>query len=159
MTNAKEETKFVSFCTFDFDPAKNSDCYGVCQKDEPDEFKRCEEHFKAKPVEEKKPRATGGKGKSEWGHVNGSQAGLIDDCLVGATKPETLDAISKFADGRKPRVLHHLKHLVNNKGVSVELTKDGCIFWKDNANMKKLKSFGSVTTLVLRKTPKTEDDK
>ncbi len=155
--NPETKTEFASLCGFPFDPAKKSDCYAVCQNDNPADFKACEDNFKAAPI---KPKAkpAGGKGKSKWGHINGSQAGLIDDYLVGALKPAPLEDIAEFAKGKIPRVLHHLKHLVNNKGATVNLNKDNGIFWTDNPKMKKVKSTGSVTTLFLRK-PKVVEDK
>ncbi len=100
-----------------------------------------------------KPKASskGGRGKSFWGHINLTQAGLIDDFLVNATKPTNLTEIATSVGAKPPRVLHHLKHLVKNKGAEVELTKDNRIFWANNQNMLGLKSHGSVTGFFLRK--------
>lgn len=159
-TKSTEETKeeFASFCGFEFDPAKNSDCYTVCQKDEPEEFAKCLAHFETLVIKPKAKSSTakGGRGKSQWGHINGTQAGLIDDALVTAETPLQLTAISEFAQGKSPRVLHHLKHLVKNKGASIELTKDNCIYWADNPNMSGLDSHGSVSGLFLRKSKPAE---
>lgn len=155
MTNSKDKTtetktEFSSLCGFPFDPAKKSDCYTVCKKDNPADFKACEDNFKTAPIKPK-TKTVGGRGKSKWGHINGSQAGLIDDCLVTAEKPLLLEDIAAFAKGKVPRVLHHLKHLVKNKEAAIEMDKDNNIFWADNDKMKKVKSTGSVTGLFLRK--------
>ena len=162
-TKSTKETKeeFASFCGFAFDPAKNSDCYTVCKKDEPEEFAKCLAHFETLVIKPKTKTSTakGGRGKSHWGHINGTQAGLIDDALVTATTPLQLTAIAEFAQGKSPRVLHHLKHLVKNKGASVELTKDNAIYWKDNPNMSELKTHGSVSGLFLRKSKPAEKPK
>lgn len=151
-----EETKpavFISFCTFPFDPAKKSDCYQMCKDDEPEEFARCLKHFEESDIKPKAPTKakSGGKGKSFWGHVKGSQAGLIDDCLVEATKPVTIQEIAEFAGSKLPRTLHHIKHLATNKGVTISLTSDKCIFWNENPNMTGLEAHGCVTGLTLRK--------
>lgn len=145
-----KETEFKSFCGFDFDPAKKSDCATTCQKENPDEYKRCVENFKTKPVKEKKKASTGGRGKSKWGHINGTQAGLIDVCLAEATKLVTLDEIREYSGAAtKARTLHHLKHLVNDLGVDVQLNKDGKIFWA--GGYVRVAGVASITTLVLRK--------
>lgn len=146
-----EKSTFTTLCGFPFDHSTKSDCHVVCQKDNPEDFKACEDHFKTTPVKPEKKAVTGGKDKSKWGHLNGSQAGLIDDCLVGAKKPLPLSEIAKFADGKPSRVLHHLKHLVKNKGAGIDLTKENLIFWSDQKNMKKVKSIGSVMTLTVKK--------
>jgi len=146
------EEKFASLCTFPFDPNKASDCYKVCKIDNPEDFKACEENYKITPI---KPKSTtkvaGGRGKSHWGHINNTQAGLIDDCMVESKKPQTLDEVCAFSGGQRPRVLAHLKYLVTKKGSEINLTKDSCIFYPENLNMKDLKSFGSVTTLSIKK--------
>jgi hypothetical protein len=162
-TKAIEETKteFTSFCGFDFDSAKNSDCHEVCSKDEPEEFAKCLAHFETLEVKPKTKTSTakGGRGKSFWGHINGTQAGLIDDALVTATTPSTLEAIVLFSKGRTPRVLAHIKYLVTKKGATISLTKDNCIFWNDNPNMKGLKAHGCVTGLSIKKAPKVTEEK
>jgi len=159
MSKKETKTTFTSLCGFDFDPKAKGDCYTVCQSENPDEFKACEEHFKAKPAPVKKKAVKGGKGKSKWGHVNGTQAGLIDDCLVGATKLLTLEEIRDFAGAASnARTLHHLKHIVANRGADVQLNKEGKIFWVDGK--VKAKGVASISTMVLRKNKtKNADEK
>lgn len=148
--------KFASFCGFDFDPSKKSDCSEICKGENPEEFKRCEEHFKTKPVEKKVNKKS--KGKSKWGHVNGTQAGLIDDCISTAKKLLTLEEIKEFSgSATNYRTLHHLKHLVNDKNVDIQLNKDGKIFWIDGK--VKAKGVGSITTFSLKKKSKKSDKK
>lgn len=152
-TEDKPEVKFASFCGFEYDPAKKADCILVCKGENPEEYDRCVENFKIKPTK-KTAKKSAGKGKSKWGHVNGSQAGLIDDCLENATKLVTLEEIQVCAGANsKARTLHHLKHLVNDKGVDVQMNKDKKIFWVDGK--VKAKAAGSITTMFLRK-PKAE---
>ncbi len=156
----EEKTEFTSFCTFPFDPATNSDCHVVCQKDEPEEFAKCLAHFQTLEVKPKaKASAKGGRGKSFWGHINGTQAGLIDDCLVKAEKPVTIQEIAKFANGKLPRTLAHVKYLVKTKGAAISLTKDSHIFWHNNPNMLGLKAHGCVTGLFLKKAPTMKSTK
>ena len=160
----KKETEpiaFASLCGFGFDPAKAGDCYVVCQVDNPEDFKACLANYESLEV---KPKTTsksvpGGKGKSHWGHINGTQAGLIDDALINAEHPLTLLEIATLANGRLPRVLAHLKYLVTKKEDVVSLTKDNAIFWPENPNMKGMKSVASVTTLFLRKPKKVVEKK
>ena len=152
------ENTFASFCGFTFDPAKNSDCFQVCKKDEPEEFQKCLKNFEGLEIKPKtKTKKCGGRGKTIWGHLNGSQAGLIDDSLSTATKPILLETICLFSKGKKPRVLHHLKHLEKDLNIPVSLTEDGKIFWAENPNIKGVEIMGSISTMVLR-TAKVEKE-
>ena len=162
-----EETKpepavpFASLCSFPFDAAKAGDCFTVCKVDNPADFAACLKNYESLEI---KPKAAsksvpGGRGKSHWGHINGTQAGLIDDALVNAEHPLTVLEIATLAGGRLPRVLAHLKYLVTKKGDTVSLTKDNAIFWPENPNMKGVKSVASVVTLFLRKPKKVVEKK
>lgn len=119
-----EEPEFIPFCGIKdvFDPSSTSECSTICRKDCPDAFADCLKHQETKPsitkkrtssaTKERKPSA----GKSFFGHVRGTQAGLIDDCLMNAERPMALDEIADCAGTeRMPRVLHHIKHVQNNR--------------------------------------------
>jgi hypothetical protein len=124
------ETPFVTFCGCSFDPALGSDCYLECREATPEQYTRCVDHFKVVITEKPKrsPAARGGKkGKNVWGHLNGSQAELIDQCLLTAVAPISLMDIAAFANAAIGRTRHHIRHLQNDWKVKVH-TADGKLF-------------------------------
>lgn len=125
---AEEEPviEFIPFCGIKdvFDPSPKSECSTICKVDCLQDFNECLKHHQntpkptrkrtnkpkdsdtTKPTKEKKPTL----GKSFWGHVKGTQAGLIDDCLINADRPLALDEIVACANtDRFARVLAHIK--------------------------------------------------
>ena len=125
----KKENTFKPFCGFDFDPSKSGDCFEICKIDNPDEFKKCLENFEKAPAPVKaKTISRTTKGKSCWGHLAGSQAGLIDELLKNSAEPLSLDEISESVGGRPPRVLHHIKHLEKDLNLDVRATSEKGIY-------------------------------
>lgn len=159
----EEKVEFTPFCGVHdvFDPSETSECVTLCKEDNPDAFEACRKHEESKPAPAKKKKAaTGGRGKTVWGHVVGTQAGLIDVCLHEAVAPKTLEEIADFSGGRVPRVLHHLKHLVTDVKIGVVFTdSDKKIFWSEAGFASEIKEETKpVTDYVLRKkaAPKKE---
>jgi hypothetical protein len=159
----EEKVEFTPFCDVHdvFDPSETSECVTLCKEDNPDAFEACRKHEESKPAPAKKKKAaTGGRGKTVWGHVVGTQAGLIDVCLHEAVAPKTLEEIADFSGGRVPRVLHHLKHLVTDVKIGVVFTdSDKKIFWSEAGFASEIKEETKpVTDYVLRKkaAPKKE---
>jgi hypothetical protein len=121
------EAPFQSFCGFDFDPAHGSDCHTECQNATPEQYQRCVDHYQA-TAKPKSGRAsatgTPKKGKNKWGHLNNSQAELIDRCLL-EEEPTNIAGIAEFAKARKPRTRHHLLHLKKDWNVKLSITEGG----------------------------------
>lgn len=134
------EVKFVPFCgEFEFDPKKNSSCNTDCKSDNPEEFAKCQEHFKNKKVEPvTRTPQTPGAGTNAWGRRIGSQAELIEQCLLDK-EPMTTKDIAKFADCAEARVRRHYLRLIHkelgdrmdadgNNVADVHITKEGLVY-------------------------------
>lgn len=123
------EAPFQSYCGFDFDPAHGSDCHTECKEATPEQYERCLKHYKetAQPKSSKASKTgTPRKGKNRWGHLNNSQAELIDRCLL-QEEPTNIAGIAEFAGARKPRTRHHLLHLKKDWNVALSITEGGQI--------------------------------
>ena len=124
----KEETvtdtpaNFASMCGSEFDPKKAGSCHKQCSQDFPEAFKACSENFSKKPEKKTSAPKRAGGGKTVWNHVVNSQAGKIDECII-AGKPMSLAEIAKYAEGKEPRCLDHLKHLVFDWKIDILITK------------------------------------
>jgi len=128
-----EVEEFKSDCGFPFDCANSSDCFTVCKMDAPQNYAACLANFEkcGKAVKTRKTtaRAKGpAKGRSAFGHLAGSQAGLLDDALFNAGVPVTLAEMAEIAGAKVPRSGHHYRHLTNDLAVIVMMTVDKKIF-------------------------------
>lgn len=111
---------FASMCGNEFDPKKTGTCYKQCQVDFPEAFKACSEHYATlETVGSKRKSSKPSAGKSEWGHTNGKQGGLIDNFFFEG-QVGTMAEICDFCGGKEGRVMHHMKHLVADKGVQIQ---------------------------------------
>ena len=135
----EETAPFVAFCGESFDCKANSECFTICKADNPEEFAKCEAHFKATAVPAEKAKSGKPKrGKNVYGHLIGSQAGLIDDALTLAEGPVTIEEIAEFAGAKKPRTRHHIKHLQNDWKVIVKITPEKKLFLGTLTRFKEL---------------------
>ena len=69
-----------------------------------------------KPEGEKRKSNLPVKPKTQYGHVIGSQAGILDECLM---KGATIDQMKAEAKCDQPRITSHIKHLKNDKKLNV----------------------------------------
>jgi hypothetical protein len=69
-----------------------------------------------KPEGEKKKSNLPVKPKTDLGHVIGSQAGILDECLK---KGSTMDQMKAEAKCEAPRITSHIKHLKNDKKLNI----------------------------------------
>jgi hypothetical protein len=86
------------------------------------EKKKGKKEKKAKEPKEKKerkPPTPPVKEKNKYGHVINTQASKIDECLE---KGGTLEELGKASETNSGRVLRHIKHLKNDKKVTIEET-------------------------------------
>ena len=95
-TENKTETKFTSFCGFDFDPGKKSDCAAVCADENPNEYKLCLENFKTKPVAEKK------KYTEAANYLTTAAGGMKGHARVHYNLGMLLDYLGKGSDAERP---------------------------------------------------------
>ncbi len=142
MTTNTTTNTFTPLCGIPnaFDPNEKSECCTVCKPDNPEAFAECSEFFKTNPPTKTKSVSARGpaRGLSFWGHIKGTQAGLIDDALIYATEPLTLEKIAEMAGAKIPRTLDHLKWVQSDrmamfcKGGNVLFTKDKKIVFTGN---------------------------
>jgi len=136
------KSQFISMCGSEYDPKKSGSCAKQCNKDFPEAFKACSENFAAKAsvgttTKTKKTKAPATGGKTIWNHVASSQAGLIDECIIGG-KQMTLAEIAAYAKAKEPRTLNHIQHLVADWKITILTDKRKVgeeekvyYFWKD----------------------------
>jgi len=141
-TEELPKSQFISMCGSEYDPKKSGSCAKQCSKDFPEAFKACSENFAAKAsvgttTKTKKTKAPTTGGKTVWNHVASSQAGLIDECIIGG-KQMTLAEIAEFAKAKEARTLNHLQHLVADWQITILTDKRKVgeeektyYFWKD----------------------------
>ena len=117
----KKTTDFLSMCGSDFNPKKTGECYKQCAADFPEAFKTCSEHYATLETVGSKRKSSNKHtaGKTEWGHTNGKQGGLIDDFFFNGNVG-TMKEVCDFCEGKESRVMHHMKHLVADKGVVLQ---------------------------------------
>lgn len=126
-----KEAKFFSFCGFPFDPDKNSECYTMCKEDSPEEFNKCLENFKKKPVapKKKKKKKSSGEGMNRFGRRIGSQAALIEKAL-DEEEPMTVKELAEYAGCEANRVRRHFRRLIHTEQkAKVLIDPDGKVFF------------------------------
>lgn len=153
---------FMPFCQVlgVFDPSEKSECCMVCKPDNEDAFAACLLNHTSKPAKKVRssvPRTTTGlsrANKSFWGHVMGTQAGRIDECVTHAIIPMQLHDITEFAlTDKMARVLAHLKHVHENRmkdfapGEEILYDEDGGIFYSGNEAASKA-AIGNITPIT-----------
>lgn len=126
-----KEAEFFSFCGFPFDPDENSECYTMCKEDSPEEFNKCLENFKKKPVapKKKKKKKSSGEGTNRFGRRIGSQAALIEKAL-DEEEPMTVKELAEYAGCEVNRVRRHFRRLIHTEQkAKVLIDSDGKVFF------------------------------
>lgn len=120
---AETPKKFESLCGFEFDPAKAGSCFKTCKGENAEAFEACQANFKATAKKTTASASKAKRGKNVFGHLNGCQGSLIDDCLLTGNA-FTIQELMEAASATHPRVVSHLKHLYSVWNVDLRITED-----------------------------------